>query len=300
MRDVSLLKEALPYLRRHRRRTMVVKLGGEIAANREALVSLAQEISLLAHVNIRVVVVHGGGPQATDLSRRLGLEPKMVGGRRVTDESTLAVAKMVFAGSLNLDILSALRREGVHAVGLSGVDGDVLHAGRRPPTAMRDDVTGETTMVDFGHVGDVTEVDPSLLSLLVENGYVPVLSSLGGDAEGNVYNINADTVAAVLARDLGAAKLISLTAVRGLLRDPSDPTSLVSRLGVAEARAALDDGTITGGMRPKILSLVEAVEGGVERGHILSGLEENSLLLELFTKDGAGTLIEADGEGGSR
>jgi acetylglutamate kinase len=296
VRDVTLLKEALPYLRRHRRRTMVVKLGGEIAANAGALASLAQEISLLAHVNIRIVVVHGGGPQASDLSRRLGLEPQLVQGRRVTDEATLHVAKMVFAGSINLDILAALRRQGLHAVGLSGVDGDILHAVRRPPTPMRDDATGETRLVDFGHVGDVTHVDGSLLSLLVENGYVPVISSLGADADGNVLNINADTVASLIARDLRASKLISMTTVPGLLRDPADPTSVVSRLTVSEARAALASGSVAGGMVPKVEALVAAVEGGVDRGHVLSGLDENALLLELFTAQGVGTLIEPDPE----
>lgn len=297
MRDVSLLKEALPYLRRHRRRTMVVKLGGEIAANPEALDSLAQELSLLAHVNIRIVVIHGGGPQATALSRRLGLEPKMVQGRRVTDAETLDVAKMVFAGSINLDILSALRGHGVRAVGLSGVDGDILHARRRPPTEVEDRATGERQVVDFGHVGDVVNVDTTLLSLLVENGYVPVVSSLGSDAEGNVLNINADTVASVIAKDLAASKLLSLTAVRGLLRDAKDPNSLVSRLTVREARAALDAGWIAGGMVPKVKTLLEAVEGGVEAGHILSGVDPNSLLLELFTTEGVGTLIVPDDEG---
>ncbi len=293
MRDVTLLKEALPYLRAHRRRTMVVKLGGEIAADARALRSLAQELSLLAHVNIRIVVVHGGGPQATALSRRLGLEPRMVQGRRVTDEATLDVAKMVFAGSINLDILSALRAQGLHAVGLSGVDGDILHAIRRPPTAMTDDATGETTVVDFGHVGDVTGVDTSLLSLLVENGYVPVVSSLGSDADGNVLNINADTVASALAQDLRASKLISMTTVPGLLRDPEDPSSVISRLTLAEARDALTSGRIRGGMVPKVRSLVDAVEHGVAAGHILSGLDESALLLELFTTEGVGTLIEA-------
>ncbi len=297
MRDVSLLKEALPFLRRHRRRKMVVKLGGEIAANPSALLSFAQEVSLLAHVNIRLVVVHGGGPQATELSRRLGLEPKLVQGRRITDEATLDVAKMVFAGSINLDLLSALRAQGVHAVGLSGVDGDILHATRRPPTEVRDPKTGESQVVDFGHVGDVTHVDTSLLSLLVEHDYVPVVSSLAGDAEGNVLNVNADTVASVIAKDLGAAKLLSLTGVPGLLRDANDPSSVISRLTVSEARRALASGSVVGGMRPKVETIVDAVAGGVEAGHILSGLDENALLLELFTATGVGTLIEPDPDG---
>jgi acetylglutamate kinase len=297
MRDVRLLKEALPYLRRHRRRSMVIKLGGEIAADAEALDSLAQDISLLTHVNVRVVLVHGGGPQATTLSRRLGLEPRLVQGRRVTDEDTLSVAKMVFAGQINVDILSALRRHGVRGVGLSGLDGDILSATRRPPTEMKDEGTGEIEMVDFGHVGDVTDVDPDLLKLLVGSGYVPVVSSLAGDSDGNTLNVNADTVASVLARSLGASKLITLTSVPGLLRDAANPESLVSHLTVAEARELMASGAVVGGMVPKLTTMIEALEGGVEAAVILSGVEESALLLELFTVDGAGTLIEKESSG---
>ncbi len=296
MKDVRLLKEALPYLRRHRRRTMVIKVGGEIAASSEALDSLAQDISLLTHVNIRIVLVHGGGPQASTLSRKLGMEPKLVQGRRVTDEDTLAVAKMVFAGQINVDMLSALRRYGVRAVGLSGVDGDILSATRRPPTEMRDEETGETTLVDFGHVGDVTAVDVDLLSLLVEHGYVSVVSSLAGDAEGHTLNVNADTVASVLARGLRASKLITLTGVAGLLRDPGDPASVIPRLTAAEARDLMASGVVAGGMVPKLTTMIEALEGGVGEAVILSGLEESALLLELFTDRGVGTLVSL-GEG---
>lgn len=297
MRDVRLLKEALPYLRRHRRRTMVIKLGGEIAADPAALDSLAQDISLLTHVNVRVVLVHGGGPQATKLSRRLGLEPRLVQGRRVTDEETLSVAKMVFAGQINVDILSALRRHGVRGVGLSGLDADILSATRRPPTEMKDEGTGEMEMVDFGHVGDVTHVDPDVLKLLVGNGYVPVVSSLAGDAEGNTLNVNADTVASVLARSLDASKLITLTSVPGLLRDAGDPESLISHLTVEEALALMASGAVAGGMVPKLTTMIEALEGGVEAAVILSGVEESALLLELFTVSGVGTLIETKASG---
>lgn len=291
MKDIRLLKEALPYLRRHRRQTMVVKLGGEIAANPEALDSLAQDISLLSHVNIRIVIVHGGGPQATSLSEKLGLEPRMVQGRRVTDEDTLDVAKMVFAGQINIDILGALREHGVRAVGLSGVDGDILHAVKRPPTEMTDEATGKTEVVDFGHVGDVTAVDTSLLSLLVSNGYVPVISSLAGDEDGKALNVNADTVASIIAQDLEASKLIMLTGVPGLLRDADDPESLVSKATVDEARALIADGTVAGGMVPKLTTMIDALENGVGQVVILSGVEESALLLELFTDRGVGTLI---------
>ncbi len=293
-KDILLLKQALPYLRRHKGETFVVKLGGELAANADALTSLAEDLSLLTHVGIRIVIVHGGGPQASELSRRLGMEPTMVEGRRVTDADTLDIAKMVFAGKINVDILSALRVQGVRAVGLSGVDADILHAVRRRPTEVTDTVTGEKRMVDYGFVGDVTDVDSTVLRLLSDNGYVPVLSSLCSDADGNILNINADTVASILARDLRAAKLISLTSVPGVLRDKDDPESLVPVLTAAQVAEGLADGTIAAGMRPKVQALVDAVRGGVERGHVLSGLDSGALLLELFTTEGCGTLVVAD------
>lgn len=291
MSDVKLLKQVLPYLRHHRKSTMVVKLGGEIAANPEALRGLAEDIALLSHVGVRIVMVHGGGPQATEMQKRLGLEPVMVGGRRVTDEATLDVAKMVFAGKINTDILSALRGQGVQAVGLSGVDGDVLSAKKRPPAEVVDPVTGQSQVVDYGHVGDITRVDTSLLQLLMEHKYVPVIASLASDAQGNILNINADTVASAIAKDLQASKLVILTGVPGLLRRKDDPSSLVSRITTAEAKAAMKTGSVSGGMLPKLKALVDAVEGGVGRGHILSGTEPGALLLELFTSQGSGTLI---------
>ena len=223
MNEVALLKQVLPYIRHHKKSTMVVKLGGEIAANADALRSLAEDVSLLVHVGIRIVLVHGGGPQATEMQRRLGLEPVMVGGRRVTDEATLDVAKMVFGGKINTDILSALRAQGVGAVGLSGVDANLIHATRRPPTEFTDPATGAKTLVDYGHVGDIQSVDTSLLTLLLEAKYVPVLASLASDERGNILNINADTVASVIAKDLQAGKLVILTGVPGLLRDKDDP-----------------------------------------------------------------------------
>jgi acetylglutamate kinase len=292
VKDIILLKQALPYMRRHKGSTFVIKVGGELASDPATLRSLASDLSLLVHVGIRVTLVHGGGPQATEMSRRLGLEPRLVDGRRVTDEATLDVAKMVFAGSINVDILSALRAQGVRAVGLSGVDGDVLHVSRRKPVTTRG-ADGEDVTVDYGLVGDVEGVDTALLSLLMGEGYVPVVSSLGGDADGNILNINADTVASALAQELGASKLLLLTGAPGLLDDPADPDSLVPSLTVAEARARLDDPSVQGGMKPKLTALVSAVEGGVDRGHILSGTEESALLLELFTKEGCGTLVRS-------
>lgn len=293
---LRILKQALPYLRIHKGQVMVIKLGGELAANADALRSLAEDVSLLVHVGIRIVVVHGGGPQATEMSRRLGLVPTMVEGRRVTDEQTLDVAKMVFRGKINSEILSAFTMQGVRAVGLSGIDAGIVSARRRDPTEMLDEATGQRRLIDFGFVGDVVSVDGRLLQLLMENGYVPVLASLAADEAGTILNINADTVASVIARQLQAGKLISLTSVPGVLRDKDDPTTLVPVLTVEQARALLSGGTVSGGMKPKIKAVVDAVEGGVKRGHILSGIEAGSVLLELFTRAGCGTLIVGEQE----
>jgi acetylglutamate kinase len=240
---------------------------------------------------MRIVMVHGGGPQATEMQKRLGLEPVMVGGRRVTDEATLDIAKMVFAGKVNTDVLSALRAQGVRAVGLSGVDGDVIHATRRPPTEIVDPATGDRRTVDYGLVGDIAAVDTHLLRLLLDHKYVPVIASLAGDSQGNILNVNADTVAAAIAKDLQASKLVILTGVPGLLRDRADPSSLISRITTEEAKRAMKDGSVAGGMLPKLKALVDAVEGGVGRGHILSGTQPGAILLELFTSTGCGTLI---------
>jgi acetylglutamate kinase len=200
--DVKLLLQALPYIRRHKGATFVIKCGGEVARDSDALDLLAQDIALCAHVGIRTVVIHGGGPQATELSVKLGHEPHIVQGRRVTDDETLEVAKMVFAGQINIDILGALRRHGIQPVGVSGVDGNLISAVRRPATDVTDAQTGETRQVDFGHVGDITDVNTRLLRKLLDDGYVPVLASLGSDDAGSIYNINADTVAAHVAMDM--------------------------------------------------------------------------------------------------
>jgi acetylglutamate kinase len=295
-KDVATLLQALPYIRRLQRATIVIKCGGEVARDATARENLAQDIALCAHVGIKALLVHGGGPQATDLSRRLGVEPRIVQGRRVTDDHTLEVAKMVFGGSINLDLLGALRSQGLRPVGLSGVDADLVHAVRRPRTEVADPATGATESVDFGHVGDITDVDTRLLRSLVDEGYVPVVASLGSDAEGNIYNINADTVAAHIAMDLRADKLLLLTNAPGLLEDPADPETVVSHVSASRAEALLESGAVSGGMVPKLTTLVQAVRGGVQRAHILDGLKAHSLLVELFTKDGTGTMVTTSEE----
>lgn len=296
MRDVTTLVEALPYIQKYKGRTFVVKLGGELVERQEALASIAADCTLLSLVGVRLIVVHGGGPQADRLSERLGVQPQHIQGRRITDDQALEVAKMVFAGSINLEVSSALRARGARAVGLSGVAGDIIRARRRPPSVMTDPVTGEKRQVDFGHVGDVTSVDTRLLSLMVDHGYLPVVACLAGDGEGNVLNINADTVAAAIAADAKAEKLVLLSNVPGLLRVPDDPTSLIRTLSVDEARALQKGGSIRGGMQPKLEALLRAIEGGVPRTHLLNGFEPNALLLEIFTAKGSGTMLATAAE----
>lgn len=294
--DVETLLQALPYIREHKGETFVIKCGGEIARDPEALDRLAADIALIFHVGVRPVVVHGGGPQASDLQRRLGQEPTIVQGRRVTDDLTLEVAKMVFGGQINIDILGALRRHGIQAVGVSGVDGGLIHAVRRPASDVKDPKTGKTTQVDWGHVGDIESVNTRLLQKLLDDGYVPVLCSLGSDRSGNVFNINADTVAARIAADMKAGKLLLLTDAPGLLEDPDDEESLISHISAGRCEEMLRTGAIRGGMVPKIEMLIETVRGGVRRAHILDGKAAHSLLVELFTKEGTGTMVTTSEE----
>ncbi|MFL6276460.1 MAG: acetylglutamate kinase [Blastocatellia bacterium] len=288
---LDLLREALPYIQRFKNKTFVVKLSGKVTEDQEQLNSLAEEITLLNQVGIPVAVIHGGGKQLTTTAERLGITQRMVNGRRVTDADTLEVAKMVFAGQINMDILSALRRAGADTVGLSGVDGDIIQARRREIQKVLNQETGEVEMVDFGHVGDIVNINARLIRLLLDNGYVPIISSLGADEQGNVYNINADTIAAEIAAHLEAEKLILLTDVDGILRDRNDPSSRISRLTVDEAEALVKDKTVSAGMLPKIAAIARLIRRGVRSAHIINGNRRNALLYEVFTDEGAGTMI---------
>ncbi len=289
-KGITGLKGALRYVRAYRDHIFVVKLGGEVLSDAEALDRVAAQLGLLSSLSIRVVVVHGGGPQATELSRRLGMEPTIVAGRRVTDDAALDVAKMVYAGSLNVNLLAALRAHEVQAVGLSGVDAELITAHRRPPVKVVDDA-GVTREVDYGHVGDIERVDPRVLTTLLEARFIPVVSSLAGDGDGNVYNVNADTVAESIAVAVQAQKLLFLTGAPGVLRDRSDPSSLVTFADPDDLAALMAGGAIAGGMRPKVEACIRAATGGVERTHIIDGRLPDSILLEVFTGAGCGTMI---------
>src|ERR687884_712952 len=290
---LDLLREALPYIQRFKGKTFVVKLSGKVTEEAANLTSLAEELALLHQVGIRIAVVHGGGKQLNDLASLMGVEQTIINGRRVTDDATLEMAKMVFAGKINTDILAALRHRGVQAVGLSGVDGNIVHAERRPPKDILNQETGERERVDFGHVGDVLEIDDRLLRVLLDHDYLPVVSSLGADAEGRVFNINADTIAAEIAVRLAAEKLILLSDVDGIYLRADEPTTKLSRLSVEEAEALVRDGVATGGMIPKLQSIIELLRRGVGSAHIIKGTERNALLSEVFTDEGTGTMISA-------
>jgi acetylglutamate kinase len=290
---LDLLREALPYIQRFKGKTFVVKFSGKVTEDQRRLISLAEELALLYQVGIRVCVVHGGGKQLTDLAEKLGVEQTIIEGRRVTDDETLEMAKMIFAGKINTDILAALRHRGVEAVGLSGVDGNIVHAERRPPRKVVDRATGESAQVDFGHVGDILKIDVRLLTVLLDHGYLPVISSLGADAEGKVFNINADTIASEIAVQLQAEKLVLLSDVDGIYLRAGEPETKLSRLTAAEAEELVKSGSASGGMIPKLQSIIELLNRGVKSAHIIDGNSRNTLLAEVFTDEGTGTMISA-------
>lgn len=290
---LDLLREALPYIQRFKGQTFVVKLSGKVTEKHENLTSLAEELALLHQVGIRICVVHGGGKQLSDLASKLGIEQTIIEGRRVTDDATLEMAKMIFAGKINTDILAALRQRSIEAVGLSGVDGNIVHAIRRPPKEILNRQTGIRDKVDFGYVGDVVQINSRLLTVLLDHGYLPVISSLAADDEGIVFNINADTIAAEIAVQLRAEKLILLSDVDGIYLKPDEPQTKLSRLTAAEADELITSGAATGGMIPKLQSITTLLRRGVHSAHIISGTNRNALLSEVFTDKGTGTMIVA-------
>lgn len=276
----GVLVEALPYIRRFAGRTVVVKYGGNALAGtseHDALALFAEDIVLMHTVGIRPVVVHGGGPQINEMLSRLNIESKFVNGLRVTDEATMQVVQMVLNGSVNPQIVSAINVHGNVAVGLSGEDGRTLQVTPRD--------------VSLGFVGDIEKVRTHVIDGLLADGLVPVLSTVGVDVNGQPYNVNADTAAGAIAEALGAEKIVYLTDIAGLRKDIDDATSLIQRITVDELSALIADGTISGGMIPKVESCMQAVRGGVKSAHILDGRIAHVLLLELFTDEGVGTMI---------
>lgn len=289
---LELLREALPYIQRFKGKIFIVKLSGKVTEETAVLQSLAEEIALCHQVGIRLVIVHGGGAQLTQMAARLGIEQRMVAGRRITDEDTLEIAKMVFAGKINTDVSAALRRLSVPSVGLSGLDAGLILARRRSPQQRVNPRTGQTETIDYGYVGDVVAVNGRLLRLLLEHDYLPVVCCLAADEAGNVFNINADTIAAEIALALEAEKLILLSDVDGIYYDRMDPKSKISRLTADEFRSLLSGDRLTDGMLPKAGAIQRVVEAGQTSVHIVNGLKRNALLQEIFTDEGSGTMIE--------
>jgi len=293
-RTIALL-DAVPYLRAYANQIFVIKLGGELLADASRLANVARDIAVLHRLRIGVVVVHGGGPQLDEITAQLGLDVERVAGRRITSPDVLEAAKMVFRGQLSLDMVSALSREGERAIGLSGVDARMVLAVRRPHSVVTDD-EGQRRQVDFGEVGDVVSVDASVLHSVLQGDAIPVVSPLGTDEKGHIYNVNADTVAAEIAVAMGAAKLMLLTRAPGVLRDVDDPTSLLHWADLGQLHELEAAGAFRAGMRPKIAAVRCALQGGVPRVHVIDGRRNGALLEEVFTTDGCGTLVvpEAD------
>jgi acetylglutamate kinase len=273
----ALLIEALPYIQRFHGRVIVVKYGGNAMVDAALAASFAEDIVLMHSVGLRPVVVHGGGPQISDLMERLGKVPEFRDGQRVTDAETVDIARMVLVGKVNREIVSAVNVHGPLAVGVSGEDAGLILASARHP--------------DLGFVGDVRAVNPTLLERLLAEELIPVVSTIGADASGQAYNINADTVAGAIAEALGAEKVIYLTDIEGLLADLADPSSLVRQIDAAALQALIDGGNLSGGMIPKIAACLHAVDNGVGSAHLLDGRLPHVVLLELFSDAGVGTMI---------
>ncbi len=283
----AVLAESLPYIRRFWGKVVVVKYGGSAldpvpdgAGQPGALASFAQDIALMGSVGMRPVVVHGGGPQIGELMTRLGKVPEFRGGLRVTDAETLDIARMVLVGKINRDFVSAINVHGPLAVGLSGEDAGLITASARSP--------------ELGFVGDVEAVNPSIIERLLAEALIPVVATIGVGPDGQSYNINADTAAGAIAESLRAEKLVYLTDVEGLYRTFGDADSLLSKVTVSELRRLVAEGAVGSGMLPKLESCLRAMEQGVRKVHILDGRIQHSLLLEIFTPEGIGTMVEAD------
>lgn len=285
---IGALRSAAPYIRLYKGKIFVIKAGGAIFGDTAGARALIEQIAILHHLGIRVVLVHGGGPQLDEMQRSLGIEPRMVRGRRITDDRSIDATTMVLNGLINTRILATFRELGIDAIGLSGVDASLVKAMRRPPVRM----DGES--VDYGFVGDIVSIDATVLRKQLDAGLLPVVSPISSDDTGVVLNINADTVAAALGGALGAEKLILCTGAPGILERVDDPRSLVSYTDLAGLKRLEQSGGLEGGMLPKASAIESAIRGGVRRVHVISFNVRDSLLAEVFTNEGTGTMIVAD------
>ncbi|MEE3418783.1 MAG: acetylglutamate kinase [Methanosphaera sp.] len=289
--DISnVLIEALPYIKKFHNKKIMIKYGGHAMIDQHAMSSTARDTVLLKYVGMQPLVVHGGGPDISRAMDKMGKTPKFVGGLRVTDSETMDIVKMVLIGKINIDIVSKIGLHGGKSIGISGKDDFLIEASKRDLTKIQQD-DGEILEVDLGYVGKINKINSNLIDVLTQENYIPVIAPLGTDESGNTLNLNADTVAGSLASDINAEKLVVLTDVPGILTDPDDPESIIRRIHVDELKELVKEGIITGGMIPKVETCINAVENGVKTAHILDGRIEHSILLEIFTKDGIGTMV---------
>ena len=273
----EVLTAALPYIKKYSGKTVVIKYGGNAMINEELKQQVMEDIALLWLIGVKVVLVHGGGPEISHIMKRLGKEAVFIDGLRVTDKETVDIVQMVLAGKINKTLVNLIQMKGGHAVGLSGIDGGILEA------KVKDE--------RLGYVGEITKVRPQPIQDLLEKNYIPVVSTVASDRQGNTYNINGDTAAAYLAGALGAERLIMMTDIAGILRDKDDPSTLIPHITVSDAKNLYDEGIISGGMIPKVDCCIEALEHGVNNVVIMDGRIPHSILMELLTDEGAGTMV---------
>lgn len=273
----EVLTQALPYIKKYNGEIIVVKYGGNAMINEQLKEQVMEDIALLWLIGVKVVLVHGGGPEINEVMDKFGKKPEFVNGLRVTDKETVDIVQMVLAGKVNKSLVSLVQMKGGHAVGLSGIDGGLIEA--------------EVKDEKLGYVGKITKIRTQPITDLLEKNYIPVISTVAGDRHGNVYNINGDTAAAFIAGALNAERLLMMTDIAGILRDRDDPTSLIPELTIEEAKKLFDEGIISGGMIPKVDCCIDAIEKGVKNVTILDGRIQHSILMELLTDEGAGTMV---------
>ncbi len=273
----EVLIRALPYIQKYNNKVVVVKYGGNAMINEELKQAVMGDIVLLSLIGVKPVLIHGGGPEISDLLKKIGKETKFVNGLRVTDAETAEVVQMVLAGKINKSLVNLIQNIGGRAMGLSGMDGHMIEA--------------KVLDEQLGYVGEITKIDPQPILDVIEKGYIPVISTVGCDNEGNVYNINADTAAARIAGMLGAESFISMTDISGLMRDKDDPDSLISKINIAEAEQMMADGSIVGGMIPKVQCCIDALTHGVQKVFVIDGRIPHSIIIETLTDEGIGTMF---------
>ena len=276
----EVLTQALPYIKKYSGKTVVIKYGGNAMINEDLKQQVMEDIALLWLIGVKVVLIHGGGPESSETMKRLGKKSEFVNGLRVTDRETVDIVQMVLAGKVNKTLVNLLQMKGGHAVGLSGIDGGILEA------TMKDE--------NLGYVGEITKIRTQPITDLLEKNYIPVISTIASDRQGNTFNINGDTAAASIAGALGAERLIMMTDIAGLLMDKDDPSTLIPAITVSEAEHLFETGVISGGMIPKVDCCIEAIEKGVRHVVIMDGRVPHSILMELLTDEGAGTMVLGD------